>query len=112
MLLWEPDVALDEQGEAQLSVPLNDSLSSFRLVAMAEHGTQRFAKGETTIRTTQDLQLVSGLPLVVREGDQYEPTFTVRNSSDRDMTVSIEAQVFRDDTYREFSASNNSNFGC
>jgi len=38
LLLWRGRVALDANGEARIDVPLNDSLTSFRLVAIAEPG--------------------------------------------------------------------------
>ncbi len=44
-------------------------------------GVQRFGTGSTDIRTTQDLQVISGLPPVVREGDQFRAMVTVRNTT-------------------------------
>lgn len=92
LLLWAPDTVLDEKGQAQLMVPLNDTLSTFKLVAIAEHGTQRFGMGTAAITASQDLQVISGLPELIREGDHYTAQFTVRNSSDRDMEISLEPQ--------------------
>ena len=36
LLVWKPNVVLDANGEATIEVPLNDSLTSFRLVAVAD----------------------------------------------------------------------------
>ena len=52
-------------------MPLNDSLTSFRLVAVADAGVQKFGTGSTSIRVTQDLQVLAGLPPLVREGDRF-----------------------------------------
>ena len=71
LLLWKARIALDGNGEAVIEVPLNDSLTSFRLVAVADDGAQRFGTGSATIRVTQDLQILSGLPPLVRDGDQF-----------------------------------------
>lgn len=87
VLLWKGHVPLDAQGRARVSVPLSDSLSSFRLVAIATDGAQLFGAGETTIRTAQNLTLYSGLPPLVRTGDWYSAVFTLRNGSDHPMTV-------------------------
>lgn len=87
LLLWQPRVSLDERGEARLQVPLNDSLTSFRLVAVADAEPARFGTGSTTIRVSQDLQMLSGLPPLVREGDRYSAGFTLRNTTARAMTV-------------------------
>ena len=87
VLLWRGRVALDEQGRARVAVPLSDSLSSFKLVAIATDGADRFGTGETSIRTAQDLQLFAGLPPLVREGDRFAAGFTLRNGSSKPMTV-------------------------
>jgi alpha-2-macroglobulin len=62
LLLWKGRVLLDEQGEARIEVPLNDSLTSFRIVAVGSAASDLFGSGSTAVRTTQDLMLISGLP--------------------------------------------------
>lgn len=93
LLLWQPVVQLDAQGRAQVQVPLNDSLTSFEVVAIADEGEDRFGTGSTTIATAQDLQLISGLPPVVREGDQFTALFTVRNTTEQPMQVQLKPQA-------------------
>jgi hypothetical protein len=93
LLLWNPNVTLDANGEATVDVPLNDALTSFRIVAIAAVGENTFGTGSTTIRSTQDLQLISGLPPLVREGDQFRAQFTVRNTTSRAMKVVVTPSV-------------------
>jgi alpha-2-macroglobulin len=87
LLLWAPRIALDERGEARVEVALNDSLTSFRVEAVATAGLGQFGSGGTAIRTMQDLMLLPGLPPVVREGDRFRAEMTVRNTTARAMTV-------------------------
>ncbi|MFT3663710.1 alpha-2-macroglobulin family protein [Piscinibacter sp.] len=87
LLLWKDRITLDAKGEALVEVPLNDSLTSFRLVAIADDGAQRFGSGATSIRVTQDLQMLSGLPPLVREGDRFAALLTLRNTTARAMTL-------------------------
>ena len=97
LLLWRGTVQLDAQGRAQIAVPLNDSLTSFRLVAIADapgvdgevEGSElpRFGTGGTSVRVSQDLQMLAGLPPLAREGDRFEAGFTLRNTTARAMTV-------------------------
>ena len=94
VLVWKGRVALDAQGRARLSVPLSDALSSFKLVAIATDGDGLFGTGSTAIRTAQDLSLYAGLPPLVRSGDWYAAGFTLRNGSDRPMTVTANVEVF------------------
>jgi alpha-2-macroglobulin len=94
VLLWRGRVALDRQGRARVAVPLSDALSSFKLVAIATDGADRFGHGTAAIRTAQDLQLFAGLPSLVREGDWYAAGFTLRNGSSRPMTVTASVDLF------------------
>ncbi|WP_370283703.1 MG2 domain-containing protein [Ramlibacter sp. WS9] len=89
LLLWNPRVALDANGQATVDVPLNDALTTFRIVAIADAGTGLFGTGQTDIRTTQDLQIISGLPPLVREDDQYRAQITLRNTTAKPMKVEV-----------------------
>lgn len=96
LLLWRGRVRLDAQGNTTLQVPLNDSLTSFRIVAVANAGAQLFGTGSATISTTQDLILLSGLAPLVREGDRFAATFTLRNTTDRALAVETRARLIAD----------------
>ncbi|CAN5405002.1 MG2 domain-containing protein [soil metagenome] len=87
VLLWKGRVPLDANGHARIAVPLSDNLSSFRMVAIATSGAQMFGTGQTSVRTVQDLTIYAGLPPLVRSGDWYAATFTLRNGSARPMQV-------------------------
>ncbi|MEO5846008.1 MAG: alpha-2-macroglobulin family protein, partial [Caldimonas sp.] len=95
LLVWKPGVVLDANGEATIEVPLNDSLTSFKLVAVADQAdaeVQRFGTGSTSIRVTQDLQVLAGLPPLVREGDRFAAMLTLRNTTTREMKVHASLQ--------------------
>lgn len=89
LLLWNPKVQLDANGQATVNVPLNDAITSFKIVAVADHGASRFGTGQTTIATTQDLQIISGLPPLVREGDAFRAQLTLRNTTKAAMKVEV-----------------------
>jgi uncharacterized protein YfaS (alpha-2-macroglobulin family) len=91
LLLWNPSVQLDGQGKATLSVPLDDAITRYKLVAVADYGVEGFGTGSASIVSTQDLQLISGLPAVVREGDRYQASITARNSTALPMQVRVKA---------------------
>ena len=93
LLLWKPSVVLDADGRAQVDVPLNDALTSFRIVAIAQSGESLFGTGSASIKATQDVQIVSGLPPLIREGDRYSAAITVRNTSNRTMQIHVSAQT-------------------
>lgn len=93
LLLWKAKVPLDEKGRASVDIALNDSLTSFRIIAVADSGNGLFGTGQTSIRATQDLMLLSGLPPLVREGDRFEALFTVRNASPHQSDVEVNGNV-------------------
>jgi len=87
LLLWKGTVALDANGQARIDVPLNDSLTRFKLVAIADDGAGKFGTGSTSVRVSQDLQMLSGLAPLAREGDRVDAAFTLRNTTARAMSV-------------------------
>ncbi|MES2071393.1 MAG: MG2 domain-containing protein [Pseudomonadota bacterium] len=93
LLLWKPNLQLDANGRAQLEVPLNDALTGFKIVAVAQSGESLFGTGSTSIRSSQDLQLISGLPPLVREGDKYNAMVTLRNTTARPMQLAVTAKA-------------------
>jgi uncharacterized protein YfaS (alpha-2-macroglobulin family) len=89
LLLWNPKVMLDANGQATVMVPLNDALTTFKIVAVADAGTSLFGTGQTSIKSTQDLQIISGLPPLVREDDQFRAQITLRNTTKVAMKVEV-----------------------
>jgi alpha-2-macroglobulin len=93
LLLWNPKVQLDANGQAIVTVPLNDALTSFKIVAVADASTGLFGTGSTMIKATQDLQIISGLPPLVREDDQFRAQITLRNTTKEAMKVEVTARA-------------------
>ncbi|WP_440114153.1 alpha-2-macroglobulin family protein [Acidovorax sp. BL-A-41-H1] len=89
LLLWQPAIQLDANGQAKVTVPLNDALTTFKIVAVADASTGLFGTGSTSIRATQDLQIISGLPPLVREDDQFRAQLTLRNTTKAAMKVEV-----------------------
>ena len=93
LLLWQARVPLDAAGDAKVEIPLNDSLTSFRIAAVATGGDARFGSGEASIRTTQELMILAGLPQFVREGDHFAAGVSLRNTTDVAQQVTLRATV-------------------
>ncbi|MDB5719876.1 MAG: alpha-2-macroglobulin, partial [Alphaproteobacteria bacterium] len=93
LLLWKGRVKLDAEGKANVAVPLADSLSAYRLVAIATSGENLFGTGSATIRTVQDLTIYSGVPPLVRSGDYFGGVFTLRNATAKPMKVTAEVAL-------------------
>ncbi|MFS2003840.1 alpha-2-macroglobulin family protein [Duganella sp. CT11-25] len=93
LLFWKARVSLDANGEASVQVPINDSLTAFRIVAIASAEADLFGTGRTEVRSSQDLILLSGLPALVREGDRFRAGFTLRNTTDAAVKVALTASA-------------------
>lgn len=89
LLYWNPSVKLNAQGEAQVEMTLNDSTTSFRIVAIALQSTHQFGTGWTSIQSSQDLMILPGLSSVSREGDRFQAGFTIRNASAEKQEVEL-----------------------
>lgn len=89
LLLWKGTVKLNAKGEADVEIPINDSLTSFRVVAIALNGRDQFGTGWTSFRTTQELMMFSGAPTLARSGDRLVYTATVRNTGTDAKTLEI-----------------------
>jgi hypothetical protein len=93
LIYWNPRVKFDADGRADIEFTLGDSLTAFKIAAVAHSGASLFGSGYAEISTTQDLMLLSGLPLLVREGDRYDAGFTIRNASRRTINAEVTAFV-------------------
>ncbi|HTT08948.1 MAG TPA: MG2 domain-containing protein [Gammaproteobacteria bacterium] len=93
LLYWQARVKLDASGAAEADFPVNDSLTAFKVVAVADAGSGLFGTGTTSFRSTQDVMLFSGLPPLVREQDQFHAGFTVRNASGNAFSLTLNAAV-------------------
>jgi alpha-2-macroglobulin len=93
LLLWKGVVPLDAQGQAKVDIPINDSLTRFRVVVVANAGTSQFGLGMTSFVATKDLQVLSGLPATVREGDRFTAGFTIRNTTSLPLQVKLNASL-------------------
>lgn len=92
LLLWQAALPLDASGEARVDIPLNDSLTTFRVTAIADSPDGRFGHGSGTLRVSRDLQVIGGLPPLVRDGDDFTAMVTLRNTTQRAMTIAFDAR--------------------
>lgn len=93
LLVWKGAVKLDAQGRAKIEIPINDSLTRFKVVAIASAGADQFGVGQSSFTATKDLQVLSGLPATVREGERFIAGVTLRNTTDQSITVGFEASL-------------------
>jgi uncharacterized protein YfaS (alpha-2-macroglobulin family) len=93
LILWRTDLRTDAQGLARVTVPLNDALTQFRIVAIASAGAAQFGQGEATITSTQPLQIFSGLPELLRADDAIVQKLSLRNTGTSPLAVLLRAEA-------------------
>lgn len=92
LLYWNPKITLNAKGEAEIEVPIKDSLTSYRVVAIATTGVDSFGTGFSKFSSTQDILLFSGVPPMVRTGDRYIQEYTIKNNTKKDKKISAKLQ--------------------
>lgn len=88
-LYWNPKVKVIN-GKAQVKFKTNDSMTSFKVVAIAFSGADKFGTGTDTFKVKKDIQIYSGLPQAVRTQDKYEARFNVFNATDNASVLTAE----------------------
>ena len=87
---WLAEGETDENGTLSLNFSLPDSLTSYRLVAVASD-TRHFAVSQHTIIVNKPLQLVSALPGFLTEGDTLEAKILVQNLDSAELDIRLNA---------------------
>jgi uncharacterized protein YfaS (alpha-2-macroglobulin family) len=88
---FDPAVALDGNGEAEVSFRLPDNLTTFRIFAVATGKGREAGTGEGRITVTQALVLRSALPNHLTAGDEFQASAVVtsRAAGEAELTVEI-----------------------
>ncbi|HEY4238718.1 MAG TPA: alpha-2-macroglobulin family protein [Kofleriaceae bacterium] len=86
---FSPAVKTDAHGHATLAVTLPDSLTRYRIVAIAAAGDRQFGKGEGTVTAKLPLMVRPSAPRFLHFGDAFELPVVVQNQTDAPLPVSI-----------------------
>jgi hypothetical protein len=69
-MYWEPEAITDENGNLVLEIPMADSITTWRLTALASTQDGRLGATTTGIRVFQDFFIDLDLPLALTQGDE------------------------------------------
>ncbi len=91
-LYWNPQAITDENGRLQLQIPMADSITTWRLTALAS--TQRGELGAATyaIRVFQDFFVDIDLPVALTQGDEVSIPVAVYNYLSEEQEVVLELE--------------------
>lgn len=88
---WQPGLITDADGKTRVRFTLPDSLTTFRLSAVAHTADSRFGQGESEIRVAQPLSLTPSWPRFALVGDDGNLGVLIHNQSGQagNATVSL-----------------------
>lgn len=90
---WSANTQTDPQGRVTVSFPAPDSMTRYRLVAVARAGEAQFGTGKTSFEISKPLLLTPALPQIAREGDELIARAVVQNQTDHAGKVQVTLEL-------------------
>jgi hypothetical protein len=93
LALFAASRTTDAKGSIRVRYTLPDSLTRYRVMAVAAAGADRFGTAETTITVRLPLMVRPAAPRFLQQGDRFELPFFVQNQTDAPLTVDLAARA-------------------
>ena len=93
LAFWQGAVVTDEQGRATLRFPLPDSLTTYRVMAVATAGEDQFGSTDAEFRVSKPLGLEPALPRFLRPDDKVRAGVVIRNRTKTEQVVEVSVTV-------------------
>lgn len=90
---WKADIRTDEQGRFSATFTTPDTLTRYRVIAVAVGKGDRFGSATANYTANQELMLTAGTPFFMSTGDKLTLPVTVVNNSDKNGTWNISLQA-------------------
>ncbi|NLG48501.1 MAG: hypothetical protein GX552_00140 [Chloroflexi bacterium] len=89
LAIFAPTVTTDADGSASVPVKLPDSLTRYRIMAVAVSGEKEFGKGESTVTARLPLMVRPSPPRFLNFGDEFQLPVVLQNQTDEPMEVDV-----------------------
>jgi hypothetical protein len=89
LALFAPSVRTDDQGRAQVPFKVPDSLTRYRVMAVAVAGDRLYGQGEATVTARLPLMVRPSAPRFLNFGDQFELPVVLQNQTDQPLDVKV-----------------------
>ena len=93
LALFDPEAATDAAGRITVEFDLPDSLTRYRVMAVAVDGAERFGTAESAITAQLPLQVRPSAPRFLNYGDEFDLPIVVQNQTDSAMEVDLVVQT-------------------
>jgi len=87
--VFSPVLKTDANGHASVTVKMPDSLTRFRIVAIATYNKNYFGKGESTIVTQRKINARTVAPRFLAQGDTFDLPVVVQNLDRKPRLVKV-----------------------
>ena len=90
---WNPSIKTDAKGNADITFPVPDNLTGWRVLVLAVTPSDRMGLGDGNFKVNRPTEIRPVMPNQVTEGDAFRAGFSVMNRTDkkRSITVTIDA---------------------
>ena len=92
LIYFNPDLKVSGN-RAPFSFKLNDSITSFRIIAVAVSQGNRFGTGSRSIKSYREIFISSSIPYFAREGDRFTGEFVIKNTTDKERELETRGYV-------------------
>ena len=91
-LYINPEILTDSHGEAAISIPVADSITTWRMAMLASTATGALGSATSSLKVFQDFFVDLDLPVTLTQGDQVSVPVAVYNYSGKPGQVSLRLQ--------------------
>lgn len=91
LAFWKGDLVTGSDGNARFAFSLPDSLTTYRLIAVAVGGPEEFGSDDAEFLVTKPVGLEPALPRFVRPGDRAQAGVVVRNRTKEPRRIEVRA---------------------
>ena len=89
LALFAPSIITDGRGQARIKLKLPDSLTRYRIMAVAVKGARLYGKGESTVTARKPIMVRPSPPRFLNYGDRFELPIVLQNQTGKAMKVRI-----------------------
>lgn len=89
LALFNPSIYTDSQGKASVKLHLPDSLTRYRVMAVAVSGDQQFGSSESTVTARMPLTIKPSAPRFLNFGDRCELPVVLQNQTDKPVSADV-----------------------
>jgi len=91
--VFSPVLATDANGKVRVTVTMPDSLTRFRIVALATSDTHYFGKAESNLVAQRKMNVRTVAPRFLTQGDSFSLPVVVQNLDDAPRTIDVAVRV-------------------